>query len=364
MKNVVYGHDSLTVYSPDSNAKKQIEFIREISFGETEEVFLGRITVVTADHLDRVFMADIDQNTVHVYNRDGSYLTSLGRQGQGPGEFNALAYYMSMRIHSNQLVVTDQIFAMSHRMNIYSLEDLSFSHTVILMAERDFEEPDILTPGHQVYPRNDGTFLVMYRRGIEESIRYFVQDSNGRISGPIFEHKDLTYLTHTSPTGVLIRNSFPFLGKSLLAVSDDDHLYYARTEKFQVHVHDPDGKYLRTFEHPFSNITLDRSELIDSYSGNNQQMIREAQDLPETWPALEEMFFDDENRLWISTIVADDEVYEWWVLKDTGEVIAKFEWPRDEPIEAVNNGYIYTRETEEETGFMEIIRYRIEMEEI
>jgi hypothetical protein len=51
------------------------------------------------------------------------------------------------------------------------------------------------------------------------------------------------------------------------------------------------------------------------------------------------------------------------VLQETGEVIARFEWPRDEPIEVVNNGYLYTRETDE-MDVASIVRYRIEMEEI
>lgn len=74
------------------------------------------------------------------------------------------------------------------------------------------------------------------------------------------------------------------------------------------------------------------------------------------------MFFDDEDRLWVSTIIDSNEVYEWWVLKNTGAVITQFEWPRGKPIEVVNNGYLYTRETDEETRIQEIVRYRIEMD--
>ncbi|MEX0769148.1 MAG: hypothetical protein WD035_00340 [Balneolaceae bacterium] len=84
--------------------------------------------------------------------------------------------------------------------------------------------------------------------------------------------------------------------------------------------------------------------------------------LPKTWPVLSEMKIDDQNRLWIATTVEDMSVYEWWVLEDTGELITKFEWPRDEPIEVVQNGYMYTRETDEETGLQQVARYRIEME--
>jgi len=74
------------------------------------------------------------------------------------------------------------------------------------------------------------------------------------------------------------------------------------------------------------------------------------------------MKIDDLDRLWIATTVEDMSVYEWWVLEETGELITKFKWLRDEPIEVVKNGYMYTRETEEETGLQTIVKYRIEME--
>lgn len=50
------------------------------------------------------------------------------------------------------------------------------------------------------------------------------------------------------------------------------------------------------------------------------------------------------------------------VREEISELIAKFEWPRDEPIEVVNNGKMYTRQTDDETGLQQVVRYGIEME--
>ncbi|MEX0660933.1 MAG: hypothetical protein WEA58_06425 [Balneolaceae bacterium] len=144
---------------------------------------------------------------------------------------------------------------------------------------------------------------------------------------------------------------------------------------FQIEVRTPDGEILRTIEHPFQNIPITRRELILKYEDIDMsrldfnegddialQMIREADNLPETWPAMDDMLIDDENRLWVSTIVDDFDIYEWWVLEETGGLITKFEWPRNEPIEVVNNSYMYTRQTDEETDLQEVVRYSFEME--
>ena len=90
-------------------------------------------------------------------------------------------------------------------------------------------------------------------------------------------------------------------------------------------------------------------------------MIEEAEQLPTHWPAIHEMLIDSNNRLWVSTIVENFDIYEWWVLEASGELITKFEWPRDEPIEVIKNGKMYTRQTDEETGLEQVVRYGIEI---
>lgn len=57
----------------------------------------------------------------------------------------------------------------------------------------------------------------------------------------------------------------------------------------------------------------------------------------------------------------DFEVYEWWILEETGELITTFEWPRDERIEVIKNGKMYTRQTDEESGLQQVVRYRAEI---
>ncbi|MDR8393844.1 hypothetical protein NC796_22010 [Aliifodinibius sp. S!AR15-10] len=65
---------------------------------------------------------------------------------------------------------------------------------------------------------------------------------------------------------------------------------------------------------------------------------------------------------WGFIAVSDMNVYQWWVLKLDGQLIARFHWPRSKPIQVIKNGYLYTRETEEETGLKQIVRYRFEMD--
>jgi len=163
----------------------------------------------------------------------------------------------------------------------------------------------------------------------------------------------------------------PFYGESITAISSEGFIYHVQPDHFLVQVFKHDGTYQRAFSYPNQKVRLTEASAIEVGipelgTSNPDLFINSITliDLPESWPVITNMIIDDQNRLWISTIVEDFDVYEWWVLENTGELITKFEWPRNEPIEVVKNGYIYTRETEEETGQQQVVRYRIAFDEV
>jgi len=87
-------------------------------------------------------------------------------------------------------------------------------------------------------------------------------------------------------------------------------------------------------------------------------------DMPDTWPAYSTMLMDDENRVWAALFTDNEETYEWRVYTDEGEFLATFTWPRSKTISEVKNGLAYTRETDEETGLQQVVRYRMAFDEV
>lgn len=370
----------------DTKQGYQITFNQKESYGSTENVIVGEIASLAVDNQNRVYIADMDQTTVHIFNSKGNYLKSLGRKGKGPAEFAAITPNTIIKAHSNRLYALDYSDPSTFfptRVQIFTLSNLSFSHTLKLIAPNrdDFGEQLEGYYPNRIFPRNDGKFLVSYRKSptdYQDStsfIRYVIQDSTGRIvEGPVLEQKDrtnLVYLVEKARVPYLAIYSFPFLDKSLLAVSKDNYLYAARSGDFQVDVYNPDGQHVREFSHLFENKPFNKDTIIERYKRTNYKselgdgvaikMIKEAENLPDTWPALQSMFFDDKDMLWVSTIINDNEVYEWWILKKTGEVITKFKWARNKPIKVIKNGFLYTLETDDK-GVKQIVRYKINFE--
>jgi len=369
----------------------EYQFERERAFGGTDDVMMGEMGPFAVGPNDEVFLSDRDQSTIYVFQSDGSYIKSLGRQGRGPGEFMLIYGYTTMATQTNRLYVTDlagMTFQFPFRMHSFSMEDFSFTKTIDLLAENKSEFYQL--EGHyskKIFPISNGTFLVSYHRSpneyqeLDSFIHYVIQDSTGNIiNGPILRQKDRkqlkTIVKYEYDDFIMegrIFTTFLFFCKSLLRVSDSDRIFAVNhSEEFRIDVYTIGGDPVRTIEHAFDNVPFNEHEVIDRYERTNykkelgdgvvKKMIEEAEQLPSHWPAIQEMLIDSDNRLWVSTIVEDFEIYEWWVLEESGELITTFEWPRNEPIEVIKNGNMYTRQTDKETGLQQVVRYRIEME--
>jgi len=370
--------ENLTVYSQDVEPAFELSLERERNFGDAAGVLIGRVGSVAIDENGRVFIGDRLQYRVHVFGPDGSYLTHIGRQGLGPGEFQRVG---TLSIHSNLLSVYD---GGQLKLDVFKLDSLKYSHTISLnpVNQQSFEELNGLFPSEFRF-RSDHRYLIGFKPFLRpdpshpeynlqtSTVRYHLMDTNGRIiSGLIFERDNYRALTATVQ-GEYRFTLFEFLGVELITLSEDNDIYTARSEEFLIKVYDPNGKYLRAFYYPFQKIEFTREDAMRQQELEYEEgvvewrisVIRNApeKDIPKTWPALDKILIDDESRLWVSTIVEDFDVYEWWVLNDTGELMARFKWPRNRQIEVVKNDKVYVRETDPVTGLQQVVRYGFEL---
>lgn len=220
-----------------------------------------------------------------------------------------------------------------------------------------------------LYVRNNSTYLAKF---ITESSQehqkwqnvdikglFFQLDANGMIESKLFE---FTSETRTQ-LEVFLYPVEPFFGNALTVLSNDNSIYWAGPDYFLIKIYSPDGLYKHAFYYPHKKITLTRESAIEAEVSDLFIRNMDSMDLPETWPVLKGMKIDDQDRLWISTIIDDFEVYQWWVLDASdGSLLARFNWPRNKPIEAIKDGKLYTRETDEETGLEKVVRYDIVLE--
>lgn len=60
---------------------------------------------------------------------------------------------------------------------------------------------------------------------------------------------------------------------------------------------------------------------------------------------------------------ANQDMYEWWILAPSGELLAKMQRPREQTILDIKNGYFYAKEIDERTDEEFVVKYRIELTE-
>ncbi len=384
------GLQNLVVLQPNSEPASSIELIRGtviddknatktwfndltssgFSFGGADW-FAG----LEIDDSDRIYVGNRPAKSIQVFNAMGSHLANVGNEGNGPGEFNGIS---DITIQSNQLYAFDYF---QFRTTFFSLDSLKVVEVknAYLNRSPNIEE---LTGwlAEKVKLIDDGKFLVgymdeyknanvgtpKYNLDKERPVRYYAVNREGKVvSEMFFELKDHKIITANVEGRHLFNlRPLPFLNQPLVSISDDSHILSANSEESLIKMYAPNGNYLRAFYIPLEKKSLLRDELTELYGEGdeeNENLLHYAE-LPEKWPALGDIIMDDDNRLWVSTI-PDVEIltYEWWVLENTGELLAKFRWPANRSIEKIKDGYLYARETEESTGQQTIVKYRIEM---
>ena len=92
----------------------------DLSIGETsgkEEYMFSRISGISVDREEKIYVLDYSEANIKVFNKNGDYLKTIGRKGQGPGEMTSpFAICITNR---NEIVIQD---LNNHQISFFSLE--------------------------------------------------------------------------------------------------------------------------------------------------------------------------------------------------------------------------------------------------
>lgn len=322
--------------------------------GASPEVF-GRVTSVQITPDDAIVVADELAGEIRTFSLDGAHLGSVGRTGEGPGEFNTSAYVVR--------VAGDSIFAWDGRsQRLSTFVDGAFADS--------WSTPDgvvvsnVLMDGPNLYGQTSAR--LGGDGGLPESGMHRPNAVYGRLTedGSHTELVDVAgherYLdiqtTGGQVTGVAVFQT-PFARGaffSTVALEAGDRVLGGSNDRFVVHEWDRDGSLVAVHRYPGLDdpITDDdveraRERVRERFEEPTARMRVELETLastvPEYRPAFDRIWPDDAGHLWMRHAV-DDGVEEWVILTLDGLApTARLTLPRGFALMDVRRGLLAGR---------------------
>lgn len=313
--------------------------------GEIEEQMFQSINTMDVDEEGNMYILDEQAGNIKIFDSSGSFRKTIGRKGQGPGEFGMpISLFLTKQ---NQIIVND-------------------------MGQRKIQ-----------YFDKEGNYLKEF--SIADKFLFFgpMVTSNGDliVTYTIPQEKPVTVLQKLNPAfeSILTFTSLPldpppalniFVARSLSslrwAVTYNDEIIWAdmKNPEYKLRILDTDGKLKRiiTREYdPISITTDDKDRLMEQTFGDNPAQDQWDVRFPECYPPFSGFSFDDFGRLFVKRYekVKNEEGGLYDIFDSEGKYIARMRLKMNPMI--WKKGHMYTIEDDED-GFKVVKRYKVNWE--
>lgn len=321
----------------------ELEEVLSIQGSETEEEQMFQdIRTLDVDSEGNIYVLDEGAADIKVFNGAGKHVRTIGRQGQGPGEF---AFPI-------MVLVTPQAELLVHDMNQRALKILDFEGNFlrqISIADMfQFTGPRFMPGGRMV-----GSHLVPAQEPLAE-LKLFdgeLEPLLTIVSLPVEPPPVLHYFAGNSMTGL----RWNLNNRGVVVWGDFLESEYA------LHVHDAQGNLLRTIEREYDVIRIteaDKEPLLRKMFGDNPPPPQWDIRIPDRYPPFSGLICDDSGRIYVKTYTLDgQEVGEAYDIFDAeGRYMAQVTLPV--PLMVMRNDFLYTI-VDNVNGFREVKRFRM-----
>ncbi|MDH5466481.1 MAG: 6-bladed beta-propeller [Candidatus Aminicenantes bacterium] len=305
----------------------------EQSIGEAEgreEYMFSEIGTIAIDDEERIYISDWKETHIKVFDKDGMYLITIGRKGQGPGEFERIS---GMQItHQKELLVFDMNM---RRLSFFTvdgklIETLSISELRPFKLNMNSKRNFIIT---------SVTLDLMNNQSITE---FKIYDANLSL---------LKTIATPSP-----RNIFnPFDSFFIWELAKDDNIVYGYNETYELQILDSGGKIIEKIVKEYDPVKITKEEKQEAekkYSSPNKI------EYPQFRPAYQYFILDDDDRIYVQTFekTEDGNGYFYDIFDSKGRYVAKI--PLRFTPRILKKDKLYTIEEDEE-GFQMVKRYKV-----
>ena len=347
------------IHNPASplHPEKTVVLEEDLSIGGEDaegDVILFSPQFYLADGTGRIWIGERQDQSFKVFDSDGNFLKTVGAKGDGPGEFQSLAYCGFTP--DGRLVVSD---FQARRTSLFDGEGNFLS---------DFKWRNMLSRLHLIKENSFVSDELIYEDRADEP-RLYIRELD-------YEGKELrTYGEFTMPRPKSVRVGNVVMGMSIpqspasvfAGDGQREWLYHCLNSSYSIEVFDADGKLFRVISRPYvlqPFTSEEKDEFRRRYDSSPnpefQKLVRDME-LPSFKTVTDRMLVDDQGNLWVVTKETRHNSGKIQTAVDVFNSEGRYEariWLDFLP-GLYKSGKIYRLYEDEETGYRTLKRYRV-----
>ncbi len=331
-----------------------LELEEDLAIGslEDENYSFYRIGGMAVDSQGNIYVVDSGNQRIQKYDKDGNYLQTIGRKGQGPGEF--------MRPFNILLDEQDNIYLMEiRRLHLFDPKGnfmKSFVPPMFIMGFAAESEGNIIGQG-----------LVSSEKA--QNFGVMILDNEGKIIKTIAEYPGMSMVSRKDATFSFNHSYRPQL---VFSPVEKKGAVYGYGSEYKLIVTDFSGEAFLIIkkDEPSQSISRrEKNKIIDDVLEDTadeeegrwpRDVVEEGADFPDHRPFFNGVGTDDLGRIYVSkqkSILDESQDLEFDIFGPDGYYLyrAKLSFIPD----LIKDGYLYQRTYSEEACAYKVIRYRI-----
>ncbi len=332
----------------DSLSASEIELSRLFTISDEDlpdDMLFGTINQLLVSQTGELLIVDTQLKAIHLFDPDGTYLSSEIGEGEGPGEVRQIG---TVSISGdNNLLLYDWS---QRRMSQYVLENDAAAK---LRHLRDMT-PEFYPQNFHISPNGD-MFCLIHPSPVDgEDATITLQRINQKgepIGDPAFEFDRNEVVEFRNEAGQMMATTSSPHHKRVILYLHEEKLIIGNSTAIGFEIYNLEsGERVdsATFRRP--DLTLSNSEKRDFIESMAERMGLEGMQvstlisqMPETRGKVRMMNYDPENQLVWLNLVSDDEttVPEWIAVSESGELTGQISNELAGPVLQYSDGRIY-----------------------
>jgi hypothetical protein len=264
--------------------------------GEDDEVLFGVITDIIVDRDGNFYLLDSQLSEIQVYSPGGEHLRTIGRAGEGPGEFRS-AFNMVLQPSGNLAVLQafpSKLVGLTPSgdpADAFSLPETKDTGFKVLFAAQNAGDNLAVVYGFN-QPSESGfvqtSILSLFDANAADERRLYSQDSGMSGANPVIAETEWD----------AFRNRW--------SAGRDGRVYSAVDfGEYTVNVWKPDGKLAHVIHReypPHPRTAEQKSEVMEIYKGFTRQIPipNIKYEVEDDWNPIQRLFARDDGTLWVS----------------------------------------------------------------